>query len=125
MLQVDYVLTKSKTKTEYAFSGSYYEPNIMLDGPKIRFFQIFIELVTMPGKYVYSRRQFFFPFEELMFWEFPRGLVVRIQHFHCQGRSSVPGPGTETLVGELRCHKLRGVPKKKKKELSFLGKRCK
>ena len=69
---------------------------------------------------------FFPPFKELILGEFPHGLVVRIWHFHCQGRSSVPGPGTETLAGELRSHKLRAVPKKKKKkELSFLGKRCK
>ena len=78
----------------------------------------------MPGKYVYSGRQFFSPFKELIFWQFLRGLVVRIRHCHCQGQSSVPGPGTETLVGELKSHKLHGVPKKKK-ELSFLGKRCK
>ena len=28
-------------------------------------------------------------------WEFPGGLVVRIQHFHCYGPGSIPGQGTE------------------------------
>lgn len=59
---------------------------------------------------------FFSPFKELILGEFPHGLVVRIWHFHCQGWSSVPGPGTETLAGELGSHKLHGVPKKKKKK---------
>ena len=74
----------------------------------------------MPGKYVYSGRQFFSPFKELIFWQFLRGPMVRIRHCHCQGQSSVPGPGTETLVGELKSHKLHSVPKKKK-NLVFWG----
>ena len=28
-------------------------------------------------------------------WEFPGGLMVRIQHFHCCGPGSIPGLGTE------------------------------
>ena len=42
-------------------------------------------------------------------WEFPGGLVVRTPCFHCQG------PGSESLVRELRSCKLQAMAKKKKK----------
>ena len=46
--------------------------------------------------------------------EFPGGLVLRIQCFHCHGLGSIPGQ-------ELRSHKLCGAAKKKKerKETCF------
>ena len=42
-------------------------------------------------------------------WEFPRGLVVRIRHFHCWAR-------VQSLVWELRSHIKPLYPAAKKEE---------
>ena len=34
--------------------------------------------------------------------EFPGGLVIKIQWFHCQGQGSIPGQGTE-IPKDIRC----------------------
>ena len=34
--------------------------------------------------------------KKVLFREFPGGLVVRTQHFHCYGPGSIPGLGIET-----------------------------
>ena len=46
-----------------------------------------------------------------MSWKFPDGLVIRTQHFHCQGPGSIPGQGTKILQAMQR-----GKKKKKKVE---------
>ena len=45
--------------------------------------------------------------------QFPGGPVVRTQGFHCHG------PRVQSLVGELRSHKLCSAAKKKKKITSL------
>ena len=35
------------------------------------------------------------PFKLILFWELPGGLVVKAQHFQCQGLGSIPGRGTK------------------------------
>ena len=44
----------------------------------------------------------------LSLWEFPYGLVVKTPWSHC------PGPEFQSLVGELRSHKLYNVAKTNK-----------
>ena len=45
--------------------------------------------------------------------EFPGGLAVRIQHFHCYGPGSIPGQGTEIPQDAKHCQR-----KKKEKQSS-------
>ena len=37
------------------------------------------------------------PPKEALYWEFPGGLVFKIQCFHCCGLDSIPGWGTKIL----------------------------
>ena len=49
-------------------------------------------------------------------WEFPGGLVVRTQHFHCCSPGSIPGLGTEIPHLATAHH----TPKNKKQMKYFL-----
>lgn len=48
------------------------------------------------------------PAQKLKVWDFPGGLVIRIQGFHCHGPGSAPGKGIEIL-------QVAGCSKRKKK----------
>ena len=46
--------------------------------------------------------------KNVMLWEFPGGLVVKIPGFHCHSLGSVPGRGTEILQA-ARCGQKKKV----------------
>lgn len=48
------------------------------------------------------------PAQKLKVWDFPGGLVIRIQGFHCHGPGAAPGKGIEIL-------QVAGCSKRKKK----------
>ena len=55
------------------------------------------------------------------YWEFPGGLVVRIQHFHCDGLSSIPGLETEITLQATTWHHQKNPKNKKSKYIGFIG----